>query len=341
MLLKIQKSLNRVPIFYRLLVGNTTILVITTTSAILAVKYFRQVSIWVWILIFSIIGFSLVFILNYATIRISFRSLYGLINTLDQVSFEKTSLPARIILETDPDIQPLAESINAMLERLEHTTKQLRALSERATNAQETERKRIARNLHDDTSQALSTLIISLERLENDLPPDAQNLIERCRQARLVATRTLEDLRKIIYDLRPTMLDDLGLVPAMRWYARSIFEEAGIRVQFEIPQENLRLPDQLETELFRIIQEGVNNIARHSNARWVKIRMVQKSDHVLLELEDNGSGFDVKKTASTAVQNKRLGLIGIQERAALVGGEVSIHSEPDMGTLLQIKIPLL
>lgn len=335
----IRRFMLRVPIVYRLLIGNSLIILMLATAATLVIRYFPAVSTAVLILAFSLVGILLVFLLNYLTIRISLHSLQDLRQTIEQVGYERGSPPEAIRLDKDPDLKPLAEAINAMLARLEVHNQQLRALTERVTSAQEDERQRIARNLHDETSQSLSSLIISLERIERDLPREAGELISRIEQARQIATRTVEDLRKIIYDLRPTMLDDLGLIPAVRWYARTTLEEAGMRVQFEIPEENLRLPRHLETELFRIAQEGVNNIARHSNARRVIIRLIAEADHLCLELDDNGSGFDVVETESSALNTKHLGLLGIQERAALVGGQVDILSEPGHGTILRVCLP--
>lgn len=333
-----QTLLKRVPIVYRLLVGNTLIAAAAVMGLMLAHEY-TLVSDTLLVAIFAFLALVLIYIFNYITIRISLSSLDDLQGTIDQVNLDKSVMPSSISLKSDPDLQPLAESINSMLKRLEHHTQELRALSERATHAQEEERKRIARNLHDETSQSLSMLVINLEKLESELPTEAASLRPRLRQAHTLATRTLDDLRKIIYDLRPTMLDDLGLVSAVRWYARSVLEESGMQVSLDLPDNHMRLPEHLETELFRIAQEGVNNIARHANATQVVIRLSQAPNFVCLEMEDNGSGFDVAETANSALTEKRLGLLGIQERAALVGGEISIHSQPGQGTLLRICVP--
>lgn len=334
----LQNQFKRVPIVYRLLLGNSIIAISAIVGTFLIHQY-TQIPESTLIAFCAIIGFVAIFLFNYFTVQISLRSLGELKHTIDQINLDDLSLPESIVLDTDPDLKPLADSINAMLIRLERSNRQLRALSERATHAQEEERRRIARNLHDDTSQSLSSIIISLERLEGDLPPDAANLKPRVIQARQITTRTLEDLRNIIYDLRPTMLDDLGLIPAVRWFARSTLESSGIQVTFQIPEEPLRLPEHLETELFRIAQEGVNNIFRHSNADQVIIRLFQEPDHICLEMEDNGSGFDVEHTVDTALTQKRLGLLGIKERATLVGGDVLINSQPGKGTILQVCIP--
>lgn len=332
-------TLRKVPIVYRLFLGNTVLAALIAGAALLVHEAFPGSEVLL-VLVFSGIGFLLLFAFNYLTIQISLASLQDLQHTIDQVSLENPFLPDGIVLETDPDLQPLAHSINAMLVRLEHSRRELRALSERATHAQEEERRRIARNLHDETSQALSSLIISLEQIENALPADASHLRPRLRKSLELANRTLEDLRNIIYDLRPTMLDDLGLIPAIRWYARSTLEESGILLEFDFPEQPVRLPEHIETELFRIIQEGINNIRHHAQATRVILRLDCQPEYMFLELEDDGSGFDVPKTASTALLSKRLGLLGIQERAALLGGEIQVESHPGAGTRMRVSLPV-
>jgi len=237
----------------------------------------------------------------------------------------------------------LAAAIGSMLDRLEGRALQLRALSERAINAQEEERKRIARQLHDETTQSLSTLIINLERLESAVAAGTSNgnLQSRLAAARQLATRSVEDLRKVIYDLRPTMLDDLGLVPAIRWYARSNLEEIGVQVMLDAPDEAMRLPSQLETTLFRIAQEAINNIVHHAEAKSVAISLRRDDGSICLGIDDDGRGFDVAKITGQALRLRRMGLLGIQERAELVGGEVTLDSVPGRGTRLRVLIPLL
>ena len=336
----IKQRMKTVPIVCRVLIANALVVVFGAVVGTWLARQFPDIPLVILVLVFALLGIGIISWLNYYTIRISLRALQDLERVIQQVDIGSLNLPESISLETDPDIQPLAQAVNEMLRRLQSHSLQLRALSERATNAQEEERRRIARNLHDDTSQAISSLIISLERLENALPEKPGELRQRAQNARLLATRTLEDLRKIIYDLRPTMLDDLGLVPAIRWYTRSALEDTGMRVSFDMPDESMRLDPNLETELFRITQEGVNNIARHSNARRVIVRLHQTEEHIHLELEDNGAGFDVEAVATTALSDKRLGLLGIQERVSLIGGEVKIRSVPNRGTVLQVKVPL-
>jgi len=244
-------------------------------------------------------------------------------------------------MKSDPDIHRLVRAMNSMLERLDRRTNQWRALSERAINAQEEERKRIARGLHDDTAQTISTLIIYLERLEAASYEDPREYQSRLSEIRRMATGMLEDLRKNIWDLRPTILDDLGLLPAIRWYAQSNLEKAGLKIQFDFKNENLRLSPPLETMMFRISQEAVNNILHHANASIVKISLWNDRSKIYFEVEDDGQGFDVERISGEAVARKQLGLLGIQERVSLVGGDVQIISSPGQGTRLQVRTPFL
>ena len=285
-------------------------------------------------------GILLGTVVNYQVIKTALRPWHDLRETVDRVEAGSTNEQIRLPEDTDSDVGQLAATINSMLDRLETRTQQLRAISERVINAQEDERKHIARRLHDDTGQSLSTLIISLERLESSIPADAPDLKRRLVTARKLATRTLEDLRNVIYGLRPTMLDDLGLAPAIRWHARSRLDEAGVQVKFDSMDETLRLPPQIETTLFRIAQEAISNIVRHAQAKSAAIALWREDDTACLWVEDDGCGFDLARISSQALPMQRLGLLGMRERVELVGGEMTIDSAPGRGTRLEVHIPL-
>jgi two-component system sensor histidine kinase UhpB len=216
----------------------------------------------------------------------------------------------------------------------------MRALTEHALNAQEEERRRIARQLHDEAAQSLSTLIINLERIEQNTPPDQPELRTRLIAARELAIATLKDLRQTAYDLRPTMLDDLGLVPAIRWYARSRLEEVGVQVRFGPLDDAARLPPQLETTLYRIAQEAITNVVRHADATLVTIALKRENSHICLQIEDDGCGFDAGVPVQRNEPVMHMGLLGIRERAQLVGGRVEVTSQIAQGTRLAISLPL-
>jgi signal transduction histidine kinase len=183
-------------------------------------------------------------------------------------------------------------------------------------------------------------LIIDLERLERLIPDAAPEVTRSIADSQHVANLLLENVRKIIWDLRPSILDDLGLFSAIRWYARNNLEKAGVSVDFSAASDLTRLPSHLETILFRVAQEAISNILRHADAKHVSIRLWRDAEQIWLVIQDDGHGFDIEKATGSAVDRKQLGLLGIQERASLVHGEVIIHSARESGTCLQVHIPI-
>jgi two-component system sensor histidine kinase UhpB len=331
----------RVPILTRVLVGNSAVIILGAIGGTLITRHLAMIGDIKLILLFATLGIFVTLLLNFWIIRTALRPMEELRSVVEQVGLGQPAITKSLERYTEPDIHRLVVVINSMLTSLMKRTAQLRALSERAINAQEEERRRIARGLHDDTAQALSTLIIQLERLEVALPSDMPDLRIQCSNTRQLATDTLEELRKIIWDLRPSILDDLGLLPAIRWYARSNLEKAGVGVKFEFSNENIRLDSSLETTLFRIAQEAVNNILNHADASKVTIRLRQLNARACLEVEDDGRGFDVNQAAGQALSRKQLGLLGIEERASLVGGKIEVDSSPGRGTRVHVCVPLL
>lgn len=328
-------------IFHRIVIGNTVIIILGAIVGTLSTRRLTSMAADFWVIVlFATLGTSLSLLTNFWIIKTSLRPIHDLRRLVERLQAGQTSLDTRILAASDPDISQLAATLNSMVIQLEERNRQLHALSERVINVQEEERKRIALSLHDDTGQSLSSLIISLERLENRLPSDENVLVSRLASARKLASTTLEELRKIVFGLRPTILDDLGLAPAIRWYARSNLEPAGIQVSLEAPEGPLLLSPDLATALFRIAQEAINNIQRHSSAQTASIQLDLDGEQVCLVVEDDGQGFDPECTAENALILKHLGLLGIQERAQLAGGEAIIDSRIGRGTRLSVRIPL-
>jgi two-component system sensor histidine kinase UhpB len=330
----------RMSIFNRVLIGNSIIIIF---GAVAGTIITRQMTLFgnIWlILLFSFIGILITLLVNRMIIYTALDPLHQLGDAIEQVHSGQINIPESLKNYKDPDISRLVIAIDSMLNRMANYTSQLQAISERAINAQEEERVRIARSLHDDTAQSISMLIIHLDRLGNFIPSDRPDITRYIADAQNVATRLLENLRKIIWDLRPSILDDLGLYSAIRWFARNNLEKAGVKVEFSAVKEGMRLPPHLETMLFRIAQEAISNILRHANASKVLIRLWTSEDQLRLEIKDDGCGFDTEKTAQGAVDRKQLGLLGIEERVSLVGGEVKIESAEGSGTSLRLHIPL-
>ena len=334
---------NRLPIINRLLIGNSAVIVVGAVGGTLLTHYVSRLQIGadLWLIgLFAGLGVGLSLLVNYRIVATALRPLHDLREAVDRVQAGRANphlLPAS---DTDPDLARLAAAIGSMLERLEGRTAQLRALSDFAISAQEEERKRIARGLHDGIGQDLSILIINLEQMESARPAGAAELQGQLAATRQAAIRTLEDLRKVVYDLRPTMLDDLGLGPAIRWYARANLQARGVGVKFDDFDEKTRLAPEIETSLFRIAQEAINNISRHAEATAVAVCLDRADGYVCLRVTDNGRGFDVGRIRSQALRLRRFGLLGIQERVELVGGEVVLDSAPGQGTSLRVRVPL-
>jgi signal transduction histidine kinase len=245
------------------------------------------------------------------------------------------------------------EEANAMLERrVEKRTAELKALyaqlAERdearsqllrqVITAQEDERKRLARELHDETCQTISALNMRLETAVARLPhgADSAPLLE----ARALAVRTLDELHRLIYDLRPSVLDDLGLWSAIQWYADRQLKPRGVAVHCEFNEIDRRLPPLMETALFRAVQEAVSNIGKHANAEHVLIQCGLEGDVLTIEIEDDGNGFEVAAVKRPKDEGHGWGLLGITERVEALGGSVVIDTAPGQGARLVITVPV-
>ena len=206
---------------------------------------------------------------------------------------------------------------------------------------QEEERKRIARELHDETSQVLASLTANLEAAVGTLPASANKTKAMLKKAQALSVNILDELHKLIYELRPSLLDDLGLVAAIRWLVDSNLGAAGVIVNFKTTGRVRRLDTQLETILFRVVQEAVSNIARHADAKNADVSLHFKKSIIRVRVRDDGRGFDVKEAISSKDRPRGLGLLGMKERVELVNGTLSIRSSPGSGgTEINIEIPL-
>ena len=354
----------RLPILTRLLIANGAVVVLGAAVGTTLTKFLVDASAFELAVAFTIGGVLLSLALNYAVLRVALRPLSSLTSTVDGIREGHIHARAPAPSAHDPDIDRLTEALNAMLERLaahtatiEANREQLRALSAQVITAQEEERKRIARELHDETSQSLASLLIALERIEAAIPAEMTDLKTRLASASELTRETLDGLRGLVADLRPLLLDDLGLVPAIRWYARQHLEPEGIDLDFDAPAELPRLPAPVETALFRISQEAINNIVRHADASQVRVSLSCARDgdptcdgHILLRIEDDGVGFVNGAGAANATgfspnggggqAEGRFGLFGVRERAAALGGVVEIASTPGLGTRLEVRLPI-
>ncbi|MBC8503293.1 MAG: sensor histidine kinase [Anaerolineales bacterium] len=208
----------------------------------------------------------------------------------------------------------------------------------RIVAAQEAERQRIARELHDETGQALTALGLGLRGVSSTIRHDEEKAASNLRQLEGMAVQSLDELRRLISDLRPSHLDDLGLAATIRWYVGEIQERSGVNIDLDIPaDEDCNLPSSISTSLFRIVQEAITNVVKHSDADHAWIRLWRNAGIFHLEIEDNGIGFYTQK--QFAKGEGAWGLLGMEERASLLGGEFNLRSKPGDGVQIAVKVP--
>lgn len=219
-----------------------------------------------------------------------------------------------------------------LLKDLRRKEWELRRALNRSVDLQEDERKRLSRELHDEIGQALTSILIRLRALQVDR--EEQEYRAQLDELRELTGQTIEELRRISMDLRPAALDNLGIIPALRWYVKRASETSGVGIRFTGPEKSTRLPPDIELALYRIAQEGITNAIRHAHARTIEVTLESDVQAIRLSVVDNGIGFNA------SVRDQGLGLIGIRERVELMDGNFQINTAPGAGTLLLIEIPV-
>ncbi len=216
----------------------------------------------------------------------------------------------------------------------------VRNFSQMLMQAQERERQMISYELHDSVAQNLSTLKISCDTFfdgQSEIPPELSE--KRMKLSKLIE-QTIIVVRNLAYDLRPPGLDEMGLVEAIKMYCEEFFKNSGVKIDFQPAGiDKLDLDFDTEIHLYRLVQEGLNNIRKHANAGLATIRLVGASPSIILRIEDDGKGFDVKARELALNNEKRMGLRSMKERVNLFGGQMTIQSRPMQGTKVFIKIP--
>jgi len=232
----------------------------------------------------------------------------------------------------------LYERERRALEQTRMSEEQLRFYLRQITRAQEDERKRMARELHDDTAQALLFLSRRLEMLAayEGVP---EPLMQRLEELRELTSSTLRGVRRFSQDLRPPILDDLGLLPALEGLAADLSEEEGIGAALEVLGDQRRLSPETELALFRIAQEALRNVRRHSQASLAMITVEFDDARTRITISDDGHGFQLPEAVGSLAQMGKLGLIGMQERAQLLGGTLTLQSELNHGTAVVVEVP--
>ena len=282
--------------------------------------------------------------INVVLLRASFRPLFSLLTTIRAVSAGKTQARASVMI-SDSEIAELAQAFNGMLDQLEAARREQAML---ILQAQEEERRRLSLELHDESSQTLTALLIHAEILNQSLAalPDTEIAEEARAQLRTglnnlshLTQDTLENIRILAQQLRPGVLDDLGLHAAFRWLAEDSLQRLHLPVELQLDnvEHIVRASDcaaLYETTLFRIAQESLTNAARHAHAQHAFLSLASEQQYLCLQIRDDGCGFDA------TVQHAGLGIAGMRERAALLGGSLTIQSAPGQGTTVEAILPL-
>jgi signal transduction histidine kinase len=229
-------------------------------------------------------------------------------------------------------VQRLEKEAEARYKEVEEARQELRKLSDRLVTAQEEERRNLSRELHDEIGQSMSAMLVELGRLEA-APPDSNIRGERLATVRRMAEASVGMVRNMALLLRPSMLDDLGLVPALKWQAREVSRRTGLKVKMLADEITDDMLDSHKTCVYRVVQEALNNCAQHSQATEIRVVVRQDRDGLEVSVQDDGIGFDPR-------QEKGMGLLGMEERVERLGGLLCIESQPGHGTVLSIHFPI-
>jgi len=278
-----------------------------------------------------VLGFAvaLTVLFNLYLIQRRFRPLEKLVDQMERADLSRPGANLRNDdLPVGPEeVERLHHAFRRMLERLEA---ERRRTSSAALAAQEEERARIARDLHDEVNQSLTGLLLRLEAAREKAPPE---LALELTETKALANQAMQELLALARQLRPTALDDLGLKAAMAGYVKEL-GQGGMRASFEAHGDFSDLPQDVQLVVYRVAQEALSNALRHASAENVRVALVREDGEVELRVGDDGRGFSFEQAA------RGLGIAGMRERALLVGGDLRVESRPELGTRVSLRVPI-
>jgi two-component system, NarL family, sensor histidine kinase UhpB len=319
----------------QIVAANVVLFALTLLAASIAAGLDLGTSSKRWDFLILALAIVLTLCTNLWMLQRRFRPLESLIDQIEAIDpAEPTPLELR---RSDPveEIDRLAGSFHGLLERIEE---ERRRSGQLAMRAQEEERRRLARDLHDEVNQALTAILLRLEALAQETPPErAPEVVELKR----LVNQAMDELLNLARQLRPSALDDHGLVAALETQLKRFSARTGIEARLDTAGEPDELPDVVQTAIYRVSQEALTNVTRHAGATVVELAVAQAEDGVELRVSDDGSGFDpaVLPHANSLTPGRGLGLIGMAERARLVGGELDVRSAPGGGTTITLRVP--
>jgi two-component system sensor histidine kinase UhpB len=280
--------------------------------------------------------------LNVLVLRAALSPLDRLRGVVERVQQGDVSVRARPSPLDDAQLRRLAETLNTMLDEVGRYEEQVRALSGRLIYAQEDERQRIARELHDDTGQVLTLLLIRLKLLESQ--PGAEAIAPQLAELRGIVTGAIDQVRRLALNLRPPTIDRLGLFPSLRSLVATFTDGADIETTLRLPRARVTLTPERTLAVYRVVQEALTNVAKHANAQHVTITVSADDDELRVLVTDDGQGFTPESLMNRASARRDggagVGLFGMEERARLAGGTLRVRSTPGMGASVLLRAPL-
>jgi two-component system sensor histidine kinase UhpB len=340
-------ALIRTPLFYKVLVANSAIVLLgalagTAITLRVATSRPRVLLDVPLTAIFAFFGLLLTGALNVLILRAAFRPLDRLQDAARRVREGDLSARADTSPPADAESSRIAEALNAVLDEVQRYEGQVRALSGALIRAQEEERQRIARELHDDTGQVLTLLLIRLKLLAGE--PGAEALATQIAELRAVVASAIDQVRRLALNLRPPTIDQLGLTSAVRSLVVTFTDSTHLDVTLELPSAQIRLDPERTIAVYRIIQEALTNAAKHAVARHIVVTLGVQWEALAVTIRDDGLGFIPESFANHASRSDGtapgVGLFGMEERARLAGGTLVVHSGPGRGTSVALTLPL-
>jgi two-component system sensor histidine kinase UhpB len=325
------------PLYRYILLANGSVLVVVVVSAVLLARLTATPHVALLVAMFVPAGIGLLALADYVLVRVVARPLLDVSRIIEAVRRGEAFGHAAFDEPSDPDLRAVSNALLATVDRLEH---EARRYSSRLLTSVEDERRRIGRELHDETSQTLAAILISLDLAEKGLSNASPDVRARVANSKELIRHSLDQIKLLVYDLRPSMLDDLGLLPALRWYIQSHLAGSGIEVVTDFEHAHGRLPGHTETALYRIAQESLANVVKHANATRVSMVLEIQPGYVQLAVHDNGIGFDPDEVMNDRTDYYGIGLLSIRERAELLNGTCTITSGPMGGTHVYVVVPV-
>jgi two-component system, NarL family, sensor histidine kinase UhpB len=312
------------PLFWRVFATNAAVMLVAFVALVLA-PVTVSVPVSATELVVLVFGLVLLLVLNLALLRPAFRPLDELAETMRR--HDPLAPGERVAVDGEPDVAALAHAFNEMLDRLES---ERRESARQALRVLEGERRRIARELHDEVGQTLTGVMLQVEALASRIPDDLREQLDELRETARVGT---EDVRRIARQLRPEALEDLGLQSALAALANAFSEQAGISVERRL-EASIALSQEQELVVYRVAQEALTNVARHADATRVELSLDRSGGNAVLAVRDDGRGLSPGALPSSH------GIRGMRERAMLIGARLEIGSQPGGGTEIRLSVPL-